>query len=212
VANAPRDTLLTDLLAEVTRMSASVSTESTYGKGMLDSLSALSDDITSSLASSESLSERQQIELLEVFTDLKNTLAHQVALLSNVVLREFRETQRALEKLPDSQMAAAIVGAHLTSRWASQANDPLQIAGRRWVTMFVFLADAYRSGHAHTLEDIKDEMLTKGVPGDVAQAMLNKLVKEKVLRADGDSFRLDIDNPTYVRTASVINGGGLPML
>src|SRR5260370_17695403 len=72
-------------------MSASVSTESTYGRGVLDSLSALSDDITSSLASSESLSERQQIELVEVFTDLKNTLAHQVALLSNVVLREFRE-------------------------------------------------------------------------------------------------------------------------
>lgn len=202
---------LKELLEEVTRISASVTPDARSSLGVLESLAALSSDIASAVASSKLRSEEQQAELVEVFTNLRDAITWQISLLSSTLVYELRRLRSEVAKLPESQMAAAVVGAALTSRWTAQASDPSQVAGRLWVVVFSFLAGL--DDEPLMLSQVKDELLTKGVSGDIASAMLNKLQRERVLvPADDGTYRVDRQAATFVRACEVINRGALPLL
>jgi hypothetical protein len=199
----PTNELMQELLSEVTDISGSVATETESGREIVESLNSLSSNISDSLDSLRYLQEEQQIEQLKTFTDLKDTIVERMSYLGEILKHEFWKTQKELEKIPKAQMDAAIVGAHLTARWINNANDPTQRAGESWATMFIFLAHAQLLNKSYSLDEIKDEMILKGISADFASAMLNKLAREKIIILDDSKYILDVKHEKFLKAKSI---------
>ncbi|NVK53907.1 MAG: hypothetical protein HWD85_13310 [Flavobacteriaceae bacterium] len=192
--------LMEDLLGEVNDISQSVSDETEIGRELSNEIGNLSENIIDSLSSLQSMQIEQQENLYRQYERNKNDIVAELRQLGTIF-------QTELKKQTEDQFINGLIHARVNANWINAAKDPRVQASHNWAIMFQHLYDSDKNDESHSLEDLYDSMIIKGMNQEFVRVMIKYLLKHKIVIKKDKRYVLDRDNEVLNKAVKAINNG-----